>query len=192
MVFCIILLQYFLRLNFNHSEKENQPVQKYVREWIFLDPYMSIFFMLTISFPEAMLVSYLALQFMGCKPRLMEIVMIGLIQMVVAYIVRTSPVPYGLHTILQVFSTIVLISIIARIPFLVATAGILIIGIFYLAQEVFIYQLLLSITGMTAQNVVNHHYTRIFFFAPSVAVMLVAISLCKKYRITFARMIGWE
>ncbi|MCL6476811.1 MAG: hypothetical protein K6T65_00195 [Peptococcaceae bacterium] len=157
-----------------------------------MDPYMSVLFMLTISFPEAMLVSYLVIQFMGWQPRLAEIVLIGLIEMVVAYIVRTSPVPFGVHTLLQVFSTMILISIITRIPLYVVAAGILMVGIFYIAVDIFIFQLLLGITGMTTQDVVNHHYMRIFFFAPSAAVLLVAIVLCKKHRITFARIFGWK
>jgi len=61
-----------------------------------MDPYMSIPIMLLISFPEAVLLSYLAVWFMGYKPRLPELILIGLIQAVIAYI----PYP-SVHTLLS-------------------------------------------------------------------------------------------
>lgn len=88
-----------------------------------MDPYMSVFFMFTISFPEAVLCSFFAVQFMGGKPRLRECVLIGLIQMLVAFIVRILPMPFGLHSILLGLSTASLICLISRIPFFSAAIG---------------------------------------------------------------------
>jgi len=157
-----------------------------------MDPYMSILFMLTISFPEAMLMAYFAIQFMGGKPKLPEIVLIGLIQSVVAFIVRTLPIPIGLHTILLILSIATLIFVISRMPLWASLIGVIIGIAFYLLQEIFTGQIMLNISGMTMHDVVNHPYMRIIFFFPSVVVMLGVITLCKKYQINFGRIANWQ
>ncbi len=157
-----------------------------------MDPYMSVLIMLTISFPEAMLMSYFAIQFMGGKPRLIEIVLIGLIQSVVAYIVRTLPIPIGLHTIIQILSLITLIFIIARIPYLVATIGGIFSLILLIIQEVFVTQIITVVTGKTIQALINDPYMRIIIFIPLAVVMLSTIILFKKSNITFARITKWQ
>ena len=153
---------------------------------------MSVLFMLTISFPESMLMAYFVIQFMGGRPRLVEIVLIGLIQSVVAYIVRDLPIPVGMHTIMQILSYVVLLCFIARVSLLASSIGIIIGVAFYLSQEIITGQILLGITGLTMQAVVNHPYMRIFFFLPSIAVMLSVIAMSKKYNINFGRITSWD
>lgn len=152
-----------------------------------MDPYMSIFFMLTISFPEAMLMSYFVIQFMGGRPRLLEVVLIGLIQMIVAYIVRTLPIPMGLHTILLGLSCTTLIYLISRIPFLSAVIGFVAGITLEILQEVFVMQTFLRITGLNIETAINNPYMRVFIYIPIAAIMLVTIILFKRYDITFAR-----
>ncbi|NTW05306.1 MAG: GHKL domain-containing protein [Peptococcaceae bacterium] len=157
-----------------------------------MDQYMSILFMLTISFPEAVLLSYLALQIMGTKPRIAEVLLIGIMQAIVAYIVRSQIPLVGLHTILQLVSLIFLISYISRINLIISAIGIIISVAFYLIQEMMVSQVMLSVSGMSVADVINHEYMRIVFFAPNILVMVIAIWLSRKYRITFQRMTRWK
>ncbi len=91
-----------------------------------MDPYMSIFLMIAISFPEAILVSYFAIMFMGGKTRFFEILLIGVVQAGVAYVIRSLPIPGGyLHTIFLVISYIALIAFVARLPIWSAVVGVI-------------------------------------------------------------------
>lgn len=148
--------------------------------------------MLTISFPETMLMAYFVILFMGGKPRLVEIVLIGLIQSVVAYIVRTLPIPVGLHTILQIMSYIVLLHLISRISIWVASIGIIIGVAIYLLQEILVTQLILNITHLTLDVVIKDPYMRIYFFIPSACVMLGLILLIKRFKFTFAKVTKFQ
>lgn len=129
---------------------------------------------------------------MGGKPKLVEIVLIGLIQSVVAYIVRNLPIPMGLHTILLELSYIILIYFIARVSFWIATIGIIAGSIIYLISEIIVVQLMTRITGITLNSVINDPYMRIFFFIPIASVILLTIVLFKKYDITFAKITRWQ
>jgi two-component system sensor histidine kinase AgrC len=157
-----------------------------------MDQYMSILFMLTISFPEAVLLSCLALQIMGTKPRIVEVLLIGIMQAIVAYIVRSQISLVGLHTILQLSSLVFLMSYISRINLIVSAIGLIISVTFYLIQEMMLSQLMLSLSGMSVFYVINHEYMRILFFAPNIFVMMAAIWLSRKYRITFQRITKWK
>lgn len=148
--------------------------------------------MLTISFPEAILMAYFAIQFMGGRPKLFEIILIGFIQAIIAFTVRTLPIPIGSHTIVLVITYIVLITIIARMRIWAASIGIITGIIILILQEIFVTQFLLKATGFAIQDVISDHYMRIYFFIPSAAVLLVIILLCKKYNITFYRITKWH
>ena len=156
-----------------------------------MDPDMSVLFMLTISFPEAMLLSYLTIQFIGKKPILVEIVLMGLMQMVIAYMVRHLAIPVGLHTILLMCSTILIVFVISRLPLWSIAAGFIAIFILYAIIEITTTQLLLIMTGLTIQEVINHPYMRIMFFIPNAGVLLCFIIIFKKYTITFYRIAKW-
>lgn len=153
---------------------------------------MSILFMLTISFPEAMLASYLAIQLMGRKPKLAEVVLIGLIQAVIAFIVRNLPIPVGLHTIILILTISTLICIISRMNFWSAVIGAIVVVIINILEEVLAVLLITNITGQTLQNLVNDHYKRFLFFIPTAFAMLITIIIFKKYNITFARITRWQ
>lgn len=157
-----------------------------------MDPYMSVLFMLTISFPEAMLASYLAIQFMGVRPRLIEVVLVGLIQAVVAFIVRSLPIPVGLHTIILVISISVLIHLISRMPFLSSAIGVIIVIIINILEEVVVVQIMTAATGLSLDIVVNDPYLRLLFFAPVACSMMATIVLFKRYNITFIKIIKWQ
>lgn len=157
-----------------------------------MDPYMSVLFMLTISFPEAMILVYMAFQLMGHKPKAMEIVAIGFMQAILAFFIRTLPLPVGLHTILQILTYVVLMGFISRVSYWVASIGIIISVSIYLLQEIAVTQIILSFANLSLEAVMADSYMRIYFFIPSALVMIGLILLIKKYNISFIRLIGWK
>lgn len=159
----------------------------FMKEGIVLDPYMSVLFMLAISFPEAMLMSYLAIQFMGRRPIITEIILIGLIQSVIAYIARNLSIPVGVHTIVLTMTNISLIFIIARMKLWSASVGFIIVLIIYIFQEILVSQLIVYVTGITLPDLINNPYMRIIIFIPLAAILFITIIIFKKYDLTFAK-----
>lgn len=157
-----------------------------------MDPYMSVFFMLTVSFPEAIVLSYFVITFMGGKPRLPEIILIALIQAVVAFIVRSLPIPMGMHSIFQIISYIVLISLMARISMWASSVGVIVIAIIFILTEVGVTQLVTAVTKLTMVDLVNDQYKRLFFTVPTTLVLFVTALLFKRFNITFSRITGWQ
>jgi len=157
-----------------------------------MDPYMSIFFMFTVSIPEALVISYFVITFMGGKPRLPEIILIALTQAVVAFIVRSLPIAMGMHTIFLIVSYIVLICLIARISMWASSVGIVIVIIVFILAEVSVTQLVTAVTGLTMSSLVNDQYNRLLCTVPTTAVLFATAFLLKKFNISFTRITGWQ
>lgn len=157
-----------------------------------MDPYMSFFFMFTISFPEALVVSFFVITFMGGKPRIPAIVIIAVIQAVIAYIVRTLPIPVGTHTIILAMSYIFLISIISRISIWASSVGVITVLIINIILEVGAIRLITLVTGLSIADLVNERYNRFLFFVPVTTIMFSISVFFKKLDITFSRITGWQ
>ncbi|MCL6480014.1 MAG: GHKL domain-containing protein [Peptococcaceae bacterium] len=148
--------------------------------------------MITISLPEAMLASYLAIHLMGRKPRLAEVALIGLIQAVIAFFVRILPIPVGLHTILLVITLSALICIISRMVFWIALIGTMVVVIINGLEELGAIYLITNITGQTLQNLIDDPHKRLLYFIPTALTMLATIVIFKKCNITFAKITRWQ
>lgn len=153
---------------------------------------MSILFMLTISFPEAMLASYLAIQLMGRKPKLAEVALIGLTQAAIALIVRNLPIPVGLHSVVLIITLSTLIWTVSRIHFWGALIGTIVTAIINVSEEILAIVAITNITGHTLQSLVNDPYKRFLFFIPTAIAMLITIIIFKKCNMTFARITRWK
>jgi hypothetical protein len=63
---------------------------------------MSLFSLLLVSLPEALLVTMLGFQLAGLKITPRHLIGIGAAQAVSSYFIRLSSIPFGLHTLVQV------------------------------------------------------------------------------------------
>lgn len=147
---------------------------------------MSIVIMLFISFPEAMLMSFFAIQLMARRPRLGEVVLIGFIQSIVAYTVRISPIPVGSHTLILGLTTIILISLIARISLVSSATGVTIGFIVYLIEQIAITQIITNVTGLSLNAIISSPALRIIVFIPIALFMYFTIVIFRKYGISFS------
>lgn len=162
------------------------------RKGFVMDPYMSFFFMFTISFPEALVVSFFAITFMGGKPRIPAIIIIAAIQSIVAYIVRSLPIPVGMHTIFLAVSYMILISLIARVSIGASSIGVISVLIVNIITEVGIIRLVTDVTGLSIADLVNDKYRRLMFTVPITVVMFIIAILFRRFDITFVRITGWQ
>jgi hypothetical protein len=139
--------------------------------------------LLLISLPEAMLVAALGITLAGFRPRLGQLFIIGIFHALVSYIIRSTQVPFGLHTIILLLAFILIIYAVTRLNLITSTlAGLAGLTVFAVV-EMLIAPQLLKITGYTYEQALNDPILRIYFFLPEAAAIILIIILCRRYRI---------
>lgn len=140
---------------------------------------MDFFSVVFISFPEAILVTALGFMLAGISPWWRDLLAIGALQAAIAYVVRNLPVPFGLHSILQIILYTLNILLITRLPYRIILLASLLGLIFYCSVEAVAVPIMLRSTGISINDVLTHTPLRIFFFLPQAMVMLIFIGICK-------------
>ena len=144
---------------------------------------MTVLQLLLISLPEAMLVAALGITLTGLRPRLLQLFIIGIFHALVSYIVRSTQVPFGLHTIVLLLAFILIIHAVTRLNLITSTlAGLAGLTVFAVV-EMLIAPQLLEITGYTYEQALADPILRIYFFLPEAAAIILIIILCRRYRI---------
>ncbi|WP_243137200.1 sensor histidine kinase [Desulfofundulus thermobenzoicus] len=142
---------------------------------------MSLFSLLLVSLPEALLVTMLGFQLAGLKVTPRHLISIGAAQTVSSYFIRLSPSPFGLHTLVQVTVYILILRIITGLSWrrvaVIALLGLVVYG----TLEAAILPPLLSITGYTLEEVIATDYMRIAVFLPEAVLILLFIISCRRY-----------
>lgn len=109
--------------------------------------HMTTLELLFISLPEAMLVAALGITLTGFRLRLDQLLLIGILQALVSYIIRSSTIPFGLHTIILLLLFILIIHSVTHLN-LVPSALAGLIGLTVFASvETIIFPNLIKITG---------------------------------------------
>jgi len=144
---------------------------------------MTVLQLLLISLPEAMLVAALGITLTGLRPRLLQLFIIGIFHALVSYIIRSTQVPFGLHTIVLLLAFILIIHAVTRLNLITSTlAGLAGLTVFAVV-EMLIAPQLLEITGYTYEQALADPILRIYFFLPEAAAIILIIILCRRYRI---------
>ncbi len=137
---------------------------------------LSLTVLLLISLPEAILVGTLGLALVGIRPTLKQILLIGFIEAILGDLIRLLPFPFGVHTILQLITSSLVIYFIMRIQYrmslLAILLGVIIDGIIEGISASFLF----AITGFSFNNVFSNDWLRLAFFIPE-AVLLILIIL---------------
>lgn len=144
---------------------------------------MDFFSIFLISFPEAILVTALGFMLVGIRPLWRDLLLIGVLQAAVAYIVRGLPVPFGIHSILQIIFFTLNILLITRLPYRIVLLASLLGLIFNCSVETLFLPFMLRITGYSMSDVLAYTSIRISFFLPQALVMLIFIGACKVLKI---------
>ncbi|WP_075860440.1 sensor histidine kinase [Carboxydothermus pertinax] len=146
---------------------------------------MSLPVLLFISLPEAMLVSVIGLSLLGFKSTLKEITLIGIFQAICSYFIRSLPIAFGIHSILQLITFSLIISFIYLIPyklsFLAALLGLSI----YLVVETVSAPLIFNLTGLSLSSVLNNFWERLVFFLPEALILVMLILLIQRLNLRF-------
>lgn len=139
--------------------------------------------LLFISLPEAMLVAALGITLAGFNPRLGQLFVIGIFHALVTFIIRSSQVPFGLHTILLLLAFILIIYAVTRLSLITSTLAALAGLTVFAVVEMLIAPRLLEITGYTYEQALGAPILRIYFFLPEAAAVFLIIMICRHFRI---------
>jgi len=145
---------------------------------------MNLVSLLLVSFPEAILVATLGFLLVGLKPWWRDLLIIGVAQAGFAYLIRLSPVPFGVHSILEIFLFVLNIRLVTSLPFRIVILVSLLGLIFYGSVETVAIPFMLHITRFSMIDVLNYNYVKIFFFLPQALIMLMIIAACKIFNIS--------
>ncbi|GBF33931.1 two-component sensor histidine kinase [Desulfocucumis palustris] len=130
------------------------------------------------------MVATLGFLLVGLKPWWRDLLIIGSLQAVFAYIIRLLPVPFGLHSIFEIFLFILNIRLVTRLPYRIVILASLFGLIFYGSVETVAIQFMLHIKGFSLTDIWNYTFLRIFYFLPQALVMLIFIAACKIFNIS--------
>lgn len=142
---------------------------------------MTFVSLVLVSFPEAVLVAALGLVLAGIRPRWHQLVLVGVLQAGVAYLIRLLQTPFGLHTLVLAVVFIIIIRMVIGLGWrLAALAGLLGLTI-YIAIETFNAPLLLYLTGYSLTYVMQDVSLRFLFFLPQALLMGVLTWVCVRF-----------
>lgn len=144
---------------------------------------MNILELIFISLPEAMLVAALGIALTGLKLRPWELLIIGVFQALGSYIIRSLPVPFGLHTIIMLFLFVLIIYAVTNLDIVTsALAGLSGLTV-YSVVEMLMAPHLLKITGYTLKEALDAPLLRIYYFVPEAVALLAIIALCRRFKL---------
>lgn len=142
---------------------------------------MSLLSLLLISMPEAVLITMLGFQLTGLKTVPLQLFLIGSAQTVVSYFIRLSPLPFGLHSLVQVAVYILILRVITgiqlRAVIITAFLGLTI----YASLETVLLPALAGITNYSLKEIITGDTLRVTFFLPEAILILILIFACKRY-----------
>ncbi len=145
--------------------------------------HMNLLEIIFISLPEAMLVAALGIALTGLKLRPGELFIIGIFQALGSYIIRSLPVPFGLHTLIMLCLFVLIIYAATNLDLVTSALT----GLFgltvYSVVEMLVAPHLLSITGYTLKEALADPLLRLYYFIPEAAVLLAIIALCRRFKL---------
>ena len=142
---------------------------------------MSLLSLLLVSLPEALLVTMLGFQLAGLRIMPLQLIVIGIAQTASSYFIRLSPIPFGLHSLVQIVIYILILRVVTGIPLHRVTIIALLGLVIYATLDAAIVPPLLSITGYSLQDIFARDDMRIGVFLPQAAIILLFIIACRRY-----------
>ena len=142
-----------------------------------MDNNMSLGVLLFLSIPEEFLITVLGLLLfgIGIRQRFGRISLIAVIQAFISFFVRLLPLPFGIHTLIQILLFAIPLQLILRLPYLHSLICILISATIYTVLDATFIPLLLQITDIPLEAVLNSTFLRVLFFIPQALTMLLFV-----------------
>jgi hypothetical protein len=138
---------------------------------------MPLAIILFASIPEEFLITTLGLKLFGFHIRLLigRLVLVAVIQALISYAIRLLPLPFGIHTLIQIPLFAVPLYLLLRMHYLDSIIAILVSATIYTIFDATFIPFLLQITKIPLEAVLNSTTLRLLFFIPQALVMLILV-----------------
>ena len=133
-----------------------------------------------ISIPEAYLIILMGFTFIGVKPDLKRLGVVAAAQALCSYLIRSLPLPFGVHIILQLFPMAILVKFIIGYKWKHVLLGVFLGAAIFTGILDSLY-IPLVVRIVPFEVIYNNPWVRIAVSIPEQLAMLVIILLCKKY-----------
>lgn len=140
---------------------------------------MPLIGVLFVSVPEEIMLSALGLALVGIRLNWRLLVMAGAIEAALSYLVRLAPMPFGVHTLVQVVLFALVLTAITRHSYKITFIAMLISTAIYGAVEGTTITFILHATGLGLQDVWTNPWTRVAFFVPQGLITLAILVVCR-------------
>lgn len=129
---------------------------------------------LFLSIPEELLITALGLLLFGISIRkhLFQLFLIAALQALVSFSIRLLPLPFGIHTLVQIPLFALAVTLVLRLPYVGAFICILVSSTIYTVLDATFIPLLMKITEIPISEVLQSTSLRVMFFLPQGLTML--------------------
>lgn len=139
--------------------------------------------MLLISIPEEIMITALGLFLFGLRPKGRFLVLIGVLQGLISYLIRQLPLFFGLHVIVQALLFALVVTLILKLPYRVSLTAMMVSVTIYAIMEAVFVPLLVVITELPLTVILTSIKIRSLCFLPQGLIMLIIIFLVRHYDI---------
>lgn len=135
---------------------------------------------LGVSIPESLILYYMVLTLIGKKESPLLVITLSLLTSLFSYIVRSIPMAFGIHSILQVILMVIFLHIFFQLPWLAAvTIMVLVSAILGLAEGIFV-PFLAWIFSSNIERIISNPLMRIIFTLPHLLFLAALTHIVSK------------
>ncbi|MDT3698785.1 MAG: ATP-binding protein [Thermincola sp.] len=137
---------------------------------------------LGVSFPESLVLYNMSLAIVGKKVNPIYVIVLSLLTSLFSYTVRSIPMVFGIHSILQVILMVILLNLFLKIPWRPAvTVMILASVVLGLAESIFV-PLLVWVFSLDIEKVISDPLLRILFTLPHLLFLTALTHIFNKHQ----------
>jgi signal transduction histidine kinase len=137
---------------------------------------------LGVSIPESLIIYYMALTIVGKKESRLFVITLSLLTSLFSYIVRSIPMVFGIHSVLQIIMMIVFLILFLRLPWRPAVAAIIITSmVLGLAEGIFV-PFLAWVFSFNLEQIISDPSLRILFTLPHLLFLVALTYIVNKHQ----------
>jgi two-component system sensor histidine kinase AgrC len=142
-----------------------------------LMPWQAVVF---ISIPEAFLLNLMGLTLVGIRPDLKKLGIVAVLQALCSYFIRALPIVYGVHMVLQLFTTFIIIKLVLKYKWTTVLLGVLI-GFVVFTGIIDPLYVPMLVRFVPLNEIMTNAWLRVAASAPEQIIMLIIVLVCRKF-----------
>jgi len=143
--------------------------------------FMPLIPFLGVSIPESIVLYYMALTLLGQRESPLFLAALSVPTSLFSYTVRSLPLPFGIHTFLQVILMVIFLNLIFRIPWFVAVIIMILTSVILGLTEGISVPILAQLFHLNLGDIISDPLLRIVFTLPHLALLAGLTFISARY-----------